>query len=239
VCRSPRFPTPMRKFARIAGHFIRLLWVVAVTVAMSVLLLIGLGPPTGVYQIRTVLTGSMRPTMPEGSVVMIRPVAPEDLRLGDVITYRIPVDDRRIVTHRIVDITEPGARPVVRTKGDANKAPDPWVARIKDEHAWRVQVSVRRVGYVLASLRQPAVRQLMVLGAPGLLAVASLIRIWMPSKRDEVPVPVEVSEERPHRGRATHLSGQRRPAELSNEDRWQEWRVRRVRPRAGDPTFDG
>jgi signal peptidase I len=237
--RSPRFRTPMRRLTRLVGHVIRLLWLVAVTVAMSVLLLIGLGPPTGAYQIRTVLTGSMRPTMPEGSVVMIRPVAPVDLQVGDVITYRIPVDDRRIVTHRIVDITEPGTQPVVRTKGDANTAPDPWVARIKDEKAWRVQVSVRRVGYVLASLRHPAVRQVTVFGASGLLAAASLIRIWIPSKRDQVHVPVGVSEERPRRRPATHLGGHRPPAELSDEDRWQEWRERRARPRAGNPALDG
>lgn len=58
---------------------------------------------------------------------------------------------RRLITSR--------AQPVVRTKGDANDAPDPWVVRIKDEKPWRVQVSVRRVGSVLASLRHPAVRQ--------------------------------------------------------------------------------
>ena len=227
----------MRRLTRLVGRIVRLLWVVAVTAAMSVLLLIGLGPPTGAYQIRTVLTGSMRPTMPEGSVVMVRPVAPSDLQVGDVITYRIPVDDRRIVTHRIVDITEPGAQPVVRTKGDANNAPDPWVARIKDEKAWRVQVSVRRVGYVLASLRQPALQQLAVLGAPALLAVVSLIRIWMPST--SVPVPVEVSEERHRRRPVTHLRRPTPPVELSDEARWQEWRERRIRPRAVGPALDG
>lgn len=166
----PMFRRPCDGLTRLVGRIVRQLWVVAGSVAMSVLSLFGLGPPAGAYQIRTVLTESMRPTMPEGSVVMVRPVAPSDLQVGDVITYRIPVDDRRIVTHRIVDITEPGVQPVVRTEGDANNAPDPWAARIKDEKAWRVQVSVRRVGYVLASLRQPALQQLTVLGAPALLA---------------------------------------------------------------------
>lgn len=229
----------MRRLTRLLVRIVGFLWVVAVTVTMSVLLLIGLGPVTGAYQIRTVLTGSMRPMMPEGSVVMIRSVPPGDLQVGDVITYRIPVDDRRIVTHRIVEITEPGAQPVVRTKGDANHVPDPWVARIKDEKAWRVYNSVPRVGYLLASLRQPALRQLTVFGAPTLLAVASLIRIWMPSKPDEArPVAVEVSDERPLRHPTNDFRRQRGPAELSDEERWQEWRERRVRPRAVGPALD-
>jgi signal peptidase len=227
----------MQWLTRLVGRIVRLVWVAAVTVTMVVLLLIGLGPPTGAYQIRTVLTGSMRPNMPEGSVIMVRPVKPGDLQVGDVITYRIPVDDRRIVTHRIVDIPEPGAQPVVRTKGDANNAPDPWVARLKDnDAAWRVTYSVPKVGYALASLRRPAVQQLTVLGAPALLAVASLFRIWMPSKRDEVrPEPVEGSDERPRRRRPEHLPRKRLPPELTQEERWQEWRERRARPRAVEP----
>ena len=39
-----------------------------------------------------------------------------------------------------------------------------------------MRVSVRRVGYVLASLGQPALRQLIVLGAPGVCAVEHLGR---------------------------------------------------------------
>ncbi len=52
-----------------------------------------------------------------------------------MITYRIPAEDRRIVTHRIVEIEVAGERPVVVTKGDANRNPDPWVAHLKGEHA--------------------------------------------------------------------------------------------------------
>jgi signal peptidase len=229
----------MGRLTRLVGSILRVLWVVAVTVIMLVLLLIGLGPPSGAYQIRTVLTGSMRPNMPEGSVVMIRGVDPRNLEVGDVITYQIPVDDRRIVTHRIVEITEPGSQPVVRTKGDANNSPDPWVARIKGEKAWRVRVSVPKVGYVLASLRHPALRRLTVLGAPAVLTVVSLIRIWMPAKRDDIrPEPVELADERPRRRPAERLRRQPPPAELSNEERWQEWRERRARPRTVGPALD-
>ncbi|MEW6473982.1 MAG: signal peptidase I [Actinomycetota bacterium] len=84
---------------------------------------VGLGPHTGRYRTLTVLSGSMRPTMPEGSVAIVIPVPPAEIRPGDVITYNIPVGDRRVVTHRVVEIVEGGDHPVVRTQGDANAAP--------------------------------------------------------------------------------------------------------------------
>ena len=198
------------------------------TVTLLTLLVIGLGPPTGAYQVRTVLTGSMRPTMPEGSVVMITPIPPAALRVQDVITYRIPVEDRRIVTHRIVEIVETGAEPVVRTQGDANDTADLWVARLKGGQAWRVRLSVPKVGYALAALRQPAARRLTVLAAPALLALVSLVRIWAPSK-PERPHVAEDDQDSPPRGRRPERSHRHQaPRELSEQERWQEWRERRV-----------
>ena len=228
----------MRRLLRLVRLGSRLLGVTAVTVALLALLGIGLGPPTGAYQVRTVLTGSMRPTMPEGSVVMIRPVRPAQLRVDDVITYRIPVEDRRIVTHRIVEIVEPGTEPVVRTQGDANNAPDPWVARLRGDDAWRVRLSVPKVGYVLAALRQPAARQLTVLAAPALLALVSVVRIWVPPKAEERPAEADEAKAPAPRQRAKEPRPQPAPRELSDQERWQEWRERRVLQRPGGRRID-
>lgn len=229
----------MRRLLRIVRLGSRLMGTAAVTVALLALLAIGLGPPTGAYQVRTVLTGSMRPTMPEGSVIVITPVAVSQLRVDDVITYRIPVEDRRIVTHRIVEIVEPGTEPVVRTKGDANNAPDPWVARLKGDQAWRAELSVPKVGYLLAALRHPAVFRLTVLVAPALLALASVVRIWMPPTTDGRQPEDEEAEEHPEPSqRADKPRRQPAPRELTQEERWQEWRERRARPRDRGPLVD-
>lgn len=145
-----------------------------VTVSLGALGVFGLGPHTGRYRTLTVLSASMRPAIPEGSVVFVTPVPPRAIRPGDVITYHIPVDDQRVATHRVVEIVEPGDHPVVRTQGDANAAPDPWLARLETDPAWRVRAVVPKLGYVLSALRASPLRRLLVWGLPLLLMV-----IWL------------------------------------------------------------
>jgi len=74
----------------------------------------------------TVLTGSMDPTYPPGTLVVVTPTEPADIRVGDVMTYQLESGKAALVTHRVVgkvfntrgDIT-------FTTKGDANDSPDP------------------------------------------------------------------------------------------------------------------
>ena len=54
------------------------------------------------FQIYGVLTGSMEPSYPRGSLLYIREVDPDALRIGDVITFS--VSPNVMATHRIVDI---------------------------------------------------------------------------------------------------------------------------------------
>lgn len=153
-----------------------------VLLATVVLLAFGLLPHTGRYRTATVLTGSMRPTLPEGSIVFITPLAPGDLRVGDVVMYQIPVDDRRVVAHRVVEILDGGNHPVIRTKGDANAEADPWVARLDNGPLWQVRGAVPKAGYALHALRHPAVRRVCVFGLPLLLCLIWLGEIWRPRR---------------------------------------------------------
>lgn len=71
------------------------------------------------YDIFSVVSGSMAPEIPVGSVVYVERVAPEDVKAGDVIAFW---RDGSVVTHRVVE-----NRFVVGeyiTKGDANEAED-------------------------------------------------------------------------------------------------------------------
>lgn len=158
--------------------------------ALLLLLVVGLGPRSGLYQTATVLTGSMRPTMPEGSVVLTTPIPARSVRVGDVITYRIPVEDRRIVTHRVVEVLQAGDRAVVRTKGDANKDPDTWMAELTGSTAWKVRAAVPRAGYAFEWLRRPQARRLLVFVVPLLLAFLFLRDIWRPTRAPEIVVAV-------------------------------------------------
>lgn len=73
----------------------------------------------------TILTGSMTPTYPAGTLVIIKPVNPDTLVIGDPITYQIESGKPAVVTHRIIAITSvsDGTR-TFTTQGDANNAPD-------------------------------------------------------------------------------------------------------------------
>lgn len=74
----------------------------------------------------TILTGSMKPGMPPGTLVVTRPTAPDRIRTGDVITYQLKSGEPTVVTHRVqsVGITMDGEYRFV-VKGDANQSADP------------------------------------------------------------------------------------------------------------------
>lgn len=144
----------------------------------AVLIAVAIGPRTGAYQTLTVLTGSMRPSIAPGSVVVVRPVPADAILVGDVVTMNAPVPGSPVVTHRIVEIVEPGAAPVIRTQGDANSHPDPWLARIEGGRVWKVAYVVPAVGRVLTALRSPLVRPLLVYAVPAMLAAWWLVQLW-------------------------------------------------------------
>jgi signal peptidase len=72
----------------------------------------------------TVLTGSMTPEIPVGSVVIDRPVNPGTLEVGDIATYQKAPGVDEYITHRVVAV-HPETTPVTITfKGDANRGAD-------------------------------------------------------------------------------------------------------------------
>lgn len=72
----------------------------------------------------TVLTGSMTPQIPVGSVVLVRPVDPRTLRAGDVATYQATPGEESFITHRVVRVHDDGPDLSFTFKGDANRSPD-------------------------------------------------------------------------------------------------------------------
>jgi len=150
----------------------------ALGLALLVLLLLGLLPHTGWYRTETVLSGSMRPTFAPGDLVVVTPEPIADVRVGQMISYHIPVADHHVQTHRVIAVERRGGQTFVRTKGDANNARDPWLARLNGTTAWQVRAVVPKAGWGIVWLRSPQVRRLAVFGAPLLLALLGLWRIW-------------------------------------------------------------
>jgi len=76
-------------------------------------------------QVYTVLSGSMEPSYPVGSVIYVKDADPDTLWVGDVVTFESDAD--LIVTHRIVSAEAAADDPntvYFRTKGDANTDAD-------------------------------------------------------------------------------------------------------------------
>jgi signal peptidase len=163
----------MRVLVRVAHAT---LWAAAV-LCIGLFVVIAVGPRTGRFQVMTVLTGSMAPDAPRGSLAIVEPKPLDDLRVGDVLTYAIPVEDHHVVTHRVIELRRTADATVVRTKGDANDAPDPWVAELHDETVWTERFAVPHAGRAIVALRDPLVRRVGQL-APLLLAVGFLRQVW-------------------------------------------------------------
>ena len=73
----------------------------------------------------TVLTQSMEPTLPPGTLVVVRPVATDRIEVGDVVTYQITSGQAAVVTHRVIAVSSSsdGGR-TFTTKGDNNAVAD-------------------------------------------------------------------------------------------------------------------
>jgi signal peptidase len=141
-----------------------------------------LGPRFAGYETMTVLSTSMKPHFGPGDVIVVRREPARDVRVGQVISFHIPIGDHHVVSHRIVNVVSRGAHPVVQTKGDANSTADPWKARLDGNSVWRQRLTVRSIGWPLLWLREPSVRLLTLYGAPALLALLLLGRIWVPER---------------------------------------------------------
>ncbi|MEU2351138.1 signal peptidase I [Modestobacter sp. NPDC049651] len=164
--------------------------------ALALFALVAVGPHVLHYRTLTMLTGSMTGTIDVGDVAVVTPLPVADVQPGMVISYHIPVDDHRLVTHRVVTVEHGDAGTVtVETKGDANESADPWKATLRGDTAWQVRGVVPHVGTAIQWLRAPVVSQTLVYGVPVLLAGWLLLSIWRPAadETDETPADAEVT----------------------------------------------
>ncbi len=108
--------------------------IISVTVIIcSVLILIsvlltksGKAPSIFGYSMFTVMTGSMEPTIPTNSLIVVKETDSSELAVGDVISFysRDPSLSGSVNTHRIVGIEPDGEQYIFTTKGDANNSND-------------------------------------------------------------------------------------------------------------------
>lgn len=99
-------------------------WVLLILVSLLAIVVVVVPLVTGAKPY-TILTGSMEPLYPPGTLVVVQPAEAEDINLGDVITYQLESGKAQVVTHRVVGVgADADGTPVFITRGDANDADD-------------------------------------------------------------------------------------------------------------------
>ena len=102
----------------------RKIWSVVSSVIVAVVVLLAVafvGVRVVGLQPFTVLSGSMEPTYHTGSLIYVKSVEPQDVHVGDPITFVLN-EDLVVATHRVIEIDAENER--FYTKGDANESAD-------------------------------------------------------------------------------------------------------------------
>lgn len=159
-------------------------WMLLVVTTALVLALIGV-PLIGRAQPYTVLTESMRPTYPPGTLVVVRDGDMNRLATGEVITYQLRSGEPEVVSHRIIASAQnsTGGRTYV-TQGDNNPQPDQNPVK-PEQIRGTVWYSIPYLGYVNNWLTGDT-RVLVVsvfAGALGLYALFQLIGAVVDARR--------------------------------------------------------
>ena len=149
-----RRKNPLAAVFRAVG-IILLIVIIAICVPLIV-------PKTMGYQLYTVVSGSMEPAIPTGSLVYVKYIQPEEIQTEDVIAFYGTDADGSIVTHRVV--SNSAAMGNFITKGDANSDNDmnpiPYA-----NYIGKVQLSVPKLGGIFQTIT----------GTNGKIAAVSMI----------------------------------------------------------------
>ncbi len=144
--------------------------IVFISVTLAVLLagvkLLGL-------QTFSVLSGSMEPDYPVGSLIYVKKADVRDIRSGDVITFM--VNENTVATHRVTEVlnAENSYSPCFKTKGDANSTEDAGTVQYRNVIGKPV-FSIPYLGYLACFFYQPTGKIITLIAAVILIAFTFL-----------------------------------------------------------------
>lgn len=150
-----------------------LLIAVALVVAVALVLVSAFPSIAGADHSFIVQSSSMEPSIPTGSMILVKAVPATEIQEGDVITY---ADERGVAptTHRVIE--KHMAQQSVRftTKGDANEDPDPEPV-YRSEIIGVVTFTAPLIGYIVA-FSKTTYGWLVLVVLPVLLLIALEVR---------------------------------------------------------------
>lgn len=175
-------------------------WMLLLSIAALLIAMIGLPRVTGATPY-TVLTGSMRPSMAPGSLVVTKPIEAGKLKVGDAITYQIRSGEPEVVTHRIISLSQTlGGETLFTTQGDANPGPDEKPVKAAQIRGV-VWYSIPLVGYVNSWLTGQqriwavGVAVALLLGYAAFMCISAIVDSRKSNRRsDPARIIVDVNE---------------------------------------------
>lgn len=178
-----KLPPKLKKIIDITTTVVVVLFVIAAVFLMGSRLL--------GYEVYNVISGSMEPTYSKGDLIYVKAVNPNDIRVGDPITF-VANENLVVATHRVVRVDRENR--CFYTKGDANETEDQKPVRYENVKGVP-QFSIPLLGYVSDYISHPPGTYVAIGGVVVLMAIAFLPDIIAPGKKEE-PAP-EGDKEKP------------------------------------------
>ena len=147
-----------------------LLWIGLLFFVLAFVALPHVVPPTGNIPF-IIRGGSMEPSIPLGSLVLVQAIDPAATSVGDVVTVR--ADNGVVVTHRVTRVVDSAGVRQFELRGDANETVDASLVPARSL-VGRVQLFAPLLGYLLFLMSQPSGG----LAAMSFLAMA-LLAYWL------------------------------------------------------------
>jgi len=182
-------------------------WVLVALIILLVVVIVGVRL-VGIQPLK-VLSGSMEPNVPVGSLLYITKANPEELKVGDPITFQIAAaveapnsiakepDQVGLCTHRIVDIVrDEDGRLWFQTKGDANDVADAYIAANRIAGVYLCHIPI--MGYVAHFVQTPPgsyVTIMIALLVILFMVVPDVIESFLRKEQDEDAPEADSAEE--------------------------------------------
>jgi len=110
----------------------------------------------GVFSIfpNVIISGSMRPHIDVGDIVIVKSVEAELVEVGDIIQF-IELEQQIRINHRVIEIREDDrGQPLFVTKGDANNSIDSDPVIVEQLKGRVIQV-IPKIGWITIAMRNP------------------------------------------------------------------------------------
>ena len=160
-------------------------------VILAVLVFLLVGMKWIGFDVYTVLSGSMEPEFMTGSIIYVKEVDPDELKVKDIITFEIP--GGTVATHRIIELVPDEQNPEIirfRTKGDNNDVEDGGLID-KSQVIGSPVFNVPYLGYLAEYIQNPSGRFFAIAAGAFLLLLVlapDLLTENPKKKKEENPV---------------------------------------------------